>query len=59
MSSVFADVKSIYVSPRPRTTKLTNQYFESRLGSISTIRSWRTVVKLQELIGAVEADGVP
>ena len=40
-------------------TKLTNQYFESRLGSISTIRSWRTVVKLQELIGAVEADGVP
>jgi uncharacterized protein (DUF1697 family) len=30
-------------------TKLTNAYFDSRLGTTSTIRNWRTVVKLVEL----------
>lgn len=32
-------------------TKLTNQYFDSKLGVTSTIRNWRTVLKLLELAG--------
>ena len=31
--------------------KLTNQYFDSRLGTTSTARNWRTVLKLVELAG--------
>jgi uncharacterized protein (DUF1697 family) len=31
------------------TTKLTNQYFDSRLKTVSTARNWRTVLKLFEL----------
>jgi uncharacterized protein (DUF1697 family) len=30
-------------------TKLTNNYFDSKLGTISTGRNWRTVMKLSEL----------
>lgn len=30
-------------------TKLTNQYFDSKLGTTSTIRNWRTVLQLLEL----------
>jgi uncharacterized protein (DUF1697 family) len=30
-------------------TKLTNAYFDSKLGTTSTLRNWRTVVKLVEL----------
>jgi uncharacterized protein (DUF1697 family) len=30
-------------------TKLTNAYFDSRLATISTVRNWRTVLKLFEL----------
>lgn len=30
-------------------TKLTNQYFDSRLGTTSTARNWRTVLKLLDL----------
>lgn len=30
-------------------TKLTNAYFDSKLGTTSTFRNWRTVVKLVEL----------
>jgi uncharacterized protein (DUF1697 family) len=30
-------------------TRLTNQYFDSRLGTTSTVRNWRTVLKLLEL----------
>jgi uncharacterized protein (DUF1697 family) len=30
-------------------TKLTNGYFDSRLGTISTGRNWRTVLKLVEM----------
>ena len=30
-------------------TKLTNQYFESRLGTLSTARNWRTVLTLLEM----------
>jgi uncharacterized protein (DUF1697 family) len=30
-------------------TKLTNAYFDSKLGTISTGRNWRTVLKLLEL----------
>ena len=30
-------------------TKLTNAYFDSKLGTISTGRNWRTVLKLIEL----------
>jgi uncharacterized protein (DUF1697 family) len=32
-------------------TKLTNQYFDSQLATTSTVRNWRTVLKLLELSG--------
>ena len=32
-------------------TKLTNSYFDSRLGTVSTARNWNTVGKLVELLG--------
>jgi uncharacterized protein (DUF1697 family) len=31
-------------------TKLTNAHFDSKLGTTSTLRNWRTVVKLVDLI---------
>jgi uncharacterized protein (DUF1697 family) len=31
-------------------TKLTSSYFDSKLGTIGTVRSWRTVTKLLELM---------
>jgi uncharacterized protein (DUF1697 family) len=31
-------------------TKLTNNYFDSKLGTASTVRNWRTVIKLAELV---------
>jgi uncharacterized protein (DUF1697 family) len=31
-------------------TKLTNAYFDSKLKTVSTIRNWRTVLKLAELM---------
>lgn len=31
-------------------SKLTNQYFDSRLATVSTARNWRTVTKLLELM---------
>jgi uncharacterized protein (DUF1697 family) len=31
-------------------TKLTNQYFDSKLRTVSTARNWRTVTKLFELM---------
>ena len=33
-------------------TKLTNNYFDSRLSTTSTMRNWRTVLKLLELSAA-------
>jgi uncharacterized protein (DUF1697 family) len=36
-------------------SKLHNDYFESRLGSISTVRNWRTVLKLVEMSGGGES----
>jgi len=33
-------------------TKLTNNYFDSRLATTSTIRNWRTVLRLVEMAGA-------
>ena len=30
-------------------SKLTSQYFDSRLKTITTARNWRTVLKLQEM----------
>jgi len=39
-------------------TKFTNQYFETKLGTTSTIRTWRTVTKLQELTATVAATGL-
>ncbi len=30
-------------------SKLTNQYFDARLGTVSTARNWRTVLKLTEM----------
>ena len=32
-------------------TKLTNQYLDSKLGTVSTMRNWNTVLKLVELTG--------
>jgi uncharacterized protein (DUF1697 family) len=32
-------------------SKLTNAYFDSRLGTTSTVRNWRTVMTLTELAG--------
>lgn len=32
-------------------TKLTNDYFDRRLSTTSTVRNWRTVLKLLELTG--------
>ena len=33
-------------------TKLTNAYFDAQLATISTVRNWRTVLKLIELANA-------
>jgi uncharacterized protein (DUF1697 family) len=33
-------------------TKLTNSYFDGALGTVSTVRNWRTVLKLLEMAGA-------
>lgn len=33
-------------------TKLTNQWLDSKLATVSTVRNWRTVLKLLELAGA-------
>ena len=33
-------------------TKLTNAYFDSKLGTVSTLRNWRTVLALLELASA-------
>jgi uncharacterized protein (DUF1697 family) len=35
-------------------TKLTNAYFDATLGTVSTIRNWRTVLRIGEMLG-VEA----
>jgi uncharacterized protein (DUF1697 family) len=32
-------------------TKLTNDYFDRTLGTVSTVRNWRTVLKLGEMVG--------
>ena len=31
-------------------TKLTNAYFDSKLKTVSTMRNWRTVLKLEEMM---------
>jgi uncharacterized protein (DUF1697 family) len=31
-------------------TKLTNAYFDSKLGTTSTVRNWRTTIKLSEMV---------
>ena len=33
-------------------SKLTNDYFDRTLGTVSTVRNWRTVCKLHEMAGA-------
>jgi uncharacterized protein (DUF1697 family) len=33
-------------------SKLTNSWFDSKLGVVSTLRNWRTVMKLGEIIAA-------
>jgi len=38
-------------------TKLTNAYFDSRLGTTSTARNWKTVLKLNELVGSGRQNG--
>ncbi len=34
-------------------TKLTNAYFDAKLGTTSTARNWKTVLKLHDLLGAL------
>ena len=34
-------------------TKLTNDYFDRKLGTVSTVRNWRTVMKLSEMMGCL------
>ncbi len=36
-------------------TKLSNAYFDAKLGTTSTARNWRTVLKLHELMGVLPA----
>ena len=38
-------------------SKLTNQYLDSRLKTVSTVRNWRTVLKLLELARSTDAAG--
>ena len=33
-------------------TKLTNAYLDKTLGTVSTVRNWRTVLKLVEMVSA-------
>jgi uncharacterized protein (DUF1697 family) len=33
-------------------TKLTNAYFDSKLKTVSTMRNWRTVLKLAEMLSS-------
>jgi uncharacterized protein (DUF1697 family) len=35
---------------RVSDTKLTNAYFDSKLKTVSTVRNWRTVLKLAEMM---------
>jgi uncharacterized protein (DUF1697 family) len=42
----------LYMPDGVAGSKLTNQYFDSRLKTVSTARNWRTVHKLIELTGA-------
>jgi uncharacterized protein (DUF1697 family) len=39
----------IFCSAGYSDSKLTNQFFESKLGVSATTRNWKTVVKLNEL----------
>jgi uncharacterized protein (DUF1697 family) len=40
----------VYCSAGYSDSKLTNQFFESKLGVQATTRNWKTVLKLQEMI---------
>ncbi len=39
----------VYCSTGYSDSKLTNQFFESKLGTTATTRNWKTVIKLHEL----------
>jgi len=36
-------------------SEVTNAYFDAKLGTTSTARNWRTVLKLHELLGVLPA----
>ena len=40
----------LYLRNGAAKTKLTNAWFDRKLGTVSTARNWRTVLKLQELL---------
>lgn len=40
----------LYLRNGAAQTKLTNAWFDRKLGTVSTARNWRTVLKLQELL---------
>jgi len=42
----------LYLRTGAADTKLTNAWFDKKLGTVSTSRNWRTVLKLQELAGS-------
>ena len=42
------EIYLLYLNGAGRT-RLTNQYFDSRLKMTSTVRNWRTVLKLVEM----------
>ena len=41
----------LYLPGSVAKTKLSNAYFDAKLGTTSTVRNWRTVLKLVELAG--------
>lgn len=45
----------MYLTNGAARTKLTNNYFDAALETVSTFRNWRTVTKLVELAGAAMA----
>jgi uncharacterized protein (DUF1697 family) len=48
--SVLGDTIYLHAATGLAKTKLTNAYFDSKLKTVSTVRNWRTVFKLLEMM---------
>jgi uncharacterized protein (DUF1697 family) len=46
-----AEIYIRYGAEGSAKSKLNNQYIDSRLGTLSTLRNWNTVLKLKEMLG--------